>query len=297
VLDLYTNGNYEFSAAGSAGLLLEHPTLYELYYIYLHSQGYQGQLFKQIFPAGSPAARLLEHLDAVTREDRGWRANIDAILKTAMSLWRDPLAYGLFDFYVQETQLTPDSEVHKLALLNATYMNPYFMRIFDDVAQAEAFLDQFSAFAPNSSTVTLLKRLTTTSHYAEEVELPVSLPEARRLIYRAAIHEARKRPHLAISDLKPLLERIENGNLEGAYLVRDRIHRTLFRCYLQTKELGECMGMVVKNFLRNPGWIRKLPLGELVNAIDHLHPPDVMQKITYPLLSLSHKTTTYLRCL
>jgi hypothetical protein len=161
VLDCYTDGDYGSSASCSARLLLENPAVYELYYIYIYSQGYLGQPFEQIFPAGSLAASLLKSYDAVTRGGAGWKINNDAILKATMSLWRDPLAYGLYDFYFQETQRAPDKVVHKLALLNATHVNPRFARIFDDTAKAEAFLDQLNAFVPNSSTVALLKGLMT----------------------------------------------------------------------------------------------------------------------------------------
>ena len=289
VMDLYTIGNYRASASSSASLLLDDPSIYELYYVYLHSRGYLGLPFEQIFLTGSPAADLLELLDSVTRGEQGWKASIDTLLKGTMSFWRDPLAYGLHALYVEETQSDSANQAWNLALLNAMHVNPRFAQIFDETSKAEVFLDRLSTFAPNSSTIALMKEVAVTSHCAEEIELPSSVPDTRRLIYRAAFHESTGHPHLAITDLKPLMERIEREDIEGAYLLRDKVSGILFRCFLQTNDLEQCLEMVVRVFLRNPAWIRKFPIRELVDAIEQSRPPNIMRLPAYPiLLSILH---------
>ena len=289
VLDLYTSGNYKSSLTRSAELLVSDPSTYELYYIYLHSQGYLAQPFEQIFPAHSPAASILERMHSVIARDDVWRSSIDAILKTGTLLWRDPLAYGLYHFYADEMQPNPDYQIFKYALLNANHVNPRFAYIFDDPQQAEVFLDRYRSVRPNSCTVMLLQQLTAMARHDPELKLQASIPETRRTIYQAAIHEREGRTSLAIAELKSLMTKLENGDIPGAHLLIDRVTKTLFRCFITTQALAECTNMVVRTFLRNPTWIRKLPLMDLITAIDNTRPHDVMRQITYPILySLFH---------
>ena len=201
-----------------------------------------------------------------------------------ITLWHEPMAYGLYHSYVDETQPNPGGEILKLALLNASHLNPRFAYIYDDAAEATTFLDELGTRVSNSSTVTLLRRLRAAPGDSPVVELPATLPATRRTTYHALMHEASGRQQLAVAELKPLMTAIQNGDIKGAHLMRDRVTSTLFRCFLKTNALGECTDMVVQNFLRHPLWVRKLPLMELVGAIDAIQPRDVMRKITYPIL-------------
>lgn len=284
ILDNYTDGNYESSAKASAKLLIENPEVYELYYVYIRSLEYMKKSFIQVFPKDSVAASILEHTNVVIRGEKSWRGSSDAIFKLSLSLWRDPLAYGLYDFYVQDALPSPEKRFHKLALLNASSVNPRFAMIYGDPDKANKFLGQLSHRAGKASTLSLIRGVTVTSHNVENYKFPQSIPETRRRVYSALIHEAASRPQLAISVLKPLLTHITEDKLPGGFHTRDRVTRVLFRCYLDTKELAECTDMVVRSFLQNELSTMNLPLTLLVDAIDETSPPDVMRRITYPLL-------------
>ena len=284
ILDNYTDGNYESSAKASAKLLIENPEVYELYYVYIRSLEHMKKSFIQVFPKDSVAASILEHTNVVIRGEKSWRGSSDAIFKLSLSLWRDPLAYGLYDFYVQDALPSPEKRFHKLALLNASSVNPRFAMIYGEPDKANKFLGQLSHRAGEASTLSLIRGVTVTSHNDENYKFPQSIPETRRRVYSALIHEAASRPQLAISVIKPLLTHITEDKLPGGFHTRDRVTRALFRCYLDTKELAECTDMVVRSFLQNELSTRNLPLILLVDAIDETSPSDVMRRITYPLL-------------
>ena len=284
VLDLYTSGDYRSSLQCAAQLLVREPATYELYYVYLHSLGYLEQSFEQVFPANSPAAVILERLNSLIIRDSGWRNSTDAILKMAITLWHEPIAYGLYHSYVEETRPNPGEGLLKLALLNASHLNPRFAHIFDDAKESATFLDGLGSRVPDSSTIRLIKRLKAAPGDSSLIDLPATLPASRRTIYRAVMHESSGRFQLAVTELNPLMKAIDNAAIRGAHLLRDRVTSVLFRCFLKTNALGECTDMVVRNFLGNPLWVRKLPLVDLVGAIEAIQPRDVMRKITYPIL-------------
>ena len=156
-LDDYTDGDYEKSAKVTAHLLIENPQLYELYYIYNRSLEHMGSPFTQVFPRSSVAAAILEHSNVVLRGEGSWRGSSDALFKLSMSLWRDPLAYGLYDGYLQGALPSPEKIYHKLALLNASSANPRFATIYSDPAKAERFLEQLSHRAGEGSTLSLIR--------------------------------------------------------------------------------------------------------------------------------------------
>jgi hypothetical protein len=284
VLDNYTHGYYESSAAATAKILIENPEIYELYYIYLRSLDHMGKAFNQFFPKASVAASILEHSNVIIRGEKSYRSSFDYLSKLSTSLWRDPLAYGLYDFYVEEALPSPDKRIHKLMLLNAPHFNPRFATIYEDADKANKFLNQLSSRAGEGSTLSLMRAITAPSNNKDNFELSPVIPETRRRIYSAEIHEAAARPQRAISVLQPLLTSIMEDKLPGGFYSCDRVTRALFRCYLETKELAECADMVVRSFLQNDLLTRKLPLVQLVRAIDETAPADVMRKVTYPIL-------------
>jgi len=284
ILDDYTDGNYESSATASGNILIENPEIYELYYIYIHSLDHRGKSFKQLFPKGSVAAAILEQSNVIIKGEKSWQICSDYLSKLALSLWRDPLAYGIYDFYIQETLPSPERRFHKLALLNALPLNPRFATIYDDTEKAKKFLDQLSRKVGEGSTLSLIRGIAATSKHDEDFEFPHSIPEIRRRIYSAELHVAGGRPQMAISALKPIFTSIIEDNLPCSVHKRDRIARVLFRCYLDTKKLAECTDMVVRSFLRNELSTRKICLNLLVKAIDESSPPDVIRSITYPIL-------------
>ena len=283
VLDLYTGGEYIETSTKTAQLLFDNPSVYELYYLYLHSLGYSGQPFEQIFAQGSPAAKLLEHIDAVLRGEERWQIGIDGIQKGCLSLWRDQPAYGLSALYASETLSAANEKFRKMALLTLTHWNPRFAHVYDDPAQAASFIEQFSNIAPSSATVELVRRQTVQSS-PTRIQLPQSLPETRRSIYGALIHQEEGRPYEAVEELTPLLRRIENDQVPGSYLVRDRVTKLLFDCLLQAENITACVDLVVRTYLRNASWIRKIPLDKLLDAIERVQPAEVMRSISYPIL-------------
>ncbi|MGO9378999.1 MAG: hypothetical protein ACLP29_10680 [Dissulfurispiraceae bacterium] len=284
ILDNYTEGDYESSATASNQLLIENPEIYELYYIYIRSLDHLGQPFTQVFPKESAAASILEHSNVVIKGEKSSRTSSDCLSKLSLSLWRDPLAYGLFDFYAKESLPSPEKRFHRLALLNASPLNPRFATIYGDPDKAQKFLVQLSRSVGDGSTVSLIRGITVTSHSEQYFEFPQSIPEIRRQIYSAELHENAGRSQYAISILKPLLTKITEGNQPGNVHARDRVTLALFRCYLDTNQLAECTDMVVSSFLQNELSTRKLSLNLLVEAIDETSHPDVMRKITYPIL-------------
>jgi len=283
VLDLYTSGEYIETSTKTAQLLFDNPSVYELYYLYLHSLGYSGQPFEQIFTQDSPAAKLLEHIDAVLRGEEKWQIGIDGIQKGCLSLWRDQPAYGLSDLHANETRSAANEKSRKMALLTLTHWNPRFAYVYDDPVQAASFIEQFSNIAPSSTTVELVRKQTGWSS-PTRIQLPQSLPETRRSIYSALIHQEEGRPYEAVAELTPLLDRIENDQLPGSYLVRDRVTKLLFDCLLQAENITACVDLVVRTYLRNASWIRKIPLDKLLDAIERVQPAEVMRNISYPIL-------------
>ena len=284
ILDNYTDGHYESSAAATAKILIENPEIYELYYIYIRSLDHMGKPFTQVFPKDSLAGSILEYCNVIIRGEKAGRGSSDYLSKIATTLWRDPLAYALYDFYVEETLPSPDKRIHKLAWLNASHFNPRFATIYEDAEKANKFLNQLSSQAGEGSTLSLMRAITVPSNNHDNCELSKAIPETRRRIYSAEINEAAARPQRAIAVLQPLITSIMEGKLPGGFYSCDRVTRALFRCYLETKELAECTDMVVHSFLRSVLLTRKLPLMQLVKAIDETSPPDVMRRITYPIL-------------
>ena len=284
ILDNYTDGSYESSATASSKILIENPEIYELYYIYIRSLDQMGKPFAQVFPKASVAASILEHSNVIIRGQKSGRISSDYLTKLSMTLWRDPLAYGIYDLYIQETVPSPEKRFHKLALLNAFPLNPRFATIYGDTEKANKFLDQLSRNAGEGVTLSLIRGITVTSQRDENFEFPQSIPEIRRRIYSAELHEAAARPLPAISVLKPMFTSIMADKLQCCAHTRDRVTRTLFRCYLDTKKLAECTDMVVYSFLRNNLSTRKISLNLLVKSIDETSPPEVMRRITYPIL-------------
>lgn len=284
ILDDYTCGNYQESAIESAKVLIDNPEVWELYYIYVRSLDHLGKPFDQFFPEHSTAASILEHVNLVIRTGKSHSTSLDYISKISTSLWRDPLAYGLLNFYEEETLGSPNDHAYRLMLLNSACSNPSFAGIYGNPEKANAFLKQLSSRAGQGITVKLMRAITALSVTGDSLELPEAIPETRRRIYTAEIHRMAGRSQQAISVLQPLLTRMLAGDMpEGIYSC-DRIVKVLFRIHLETGDLGGCTDLVVRLFLRNERLIRKLPLVELTNAIDEALPTEVIQKITYPIL-------------
>jgi hypothetical protein len=280
----YNVGAYDKSAEASRELIIKNPEIFELYYIYIRSLDHKGKAFKQLFPKNSIAATILEHSNVLLRGEASYRSSSIALSKLYMSLWRDPLAYELYNFNLNETVPSPEKRFHDLALLNSSHLNPNFATIFRDPEKAAKYLDQLCLKVGENNTVSLIKALTIESHHVGNFNFPLSIPETRRRIYGAKIHVTAGRPQSAISILKPLFTNMMEKKFHGSFYTQDRVISTLFRCYIDTKQLAECTDMVVHSFLRNELSTRKLPLKLLVESIDDTSPPDVMRKITYPIL-------------
>jgi hypothetical protein len=288
VLDLYTNGEYVRSASRAAALLVKRPDVFELYHIYISSSWYLGPEFEPIFPQDSTAARILDYMNIVIRGEEPWRTSIEGIYKIALTLWRDPIAYGLYQYYMQETQPLLNRRFGCMALLNDTTITPYFANLYENPSNAKEFLDKVAVYA-TGSTLSLQRGLTTAIHYADEIVLPPSIPEPHRRLYSALLHKGAARPLLAINQLKPLELKIATGGEPNAYLIQDQVIACLFHCYLETERFAECTELIVQTFMRCQRLILKLPLMKLVVAIDRVSPPDVMRNIAYPILySLVH---------
>ncbi len=284
VLDNYTNGYYEISAEMASQILTDNPESYEFYYIYIRSLAHIGKAFNQFFPEDSVAASILEHSNVIIRGKRLYNRSFNYLSKLSTSLWRDPLAYGLFDFYVEEALPSQEKRIHKLMLLNAHFLNPRFAIIYEDKNNADKFLNQLSSQVGEGSTLSLMRAITASSHKFDDVQLPEEIPEARRQIYLAEIYEKKGRFQSAISVLQPLLIDIMEDKLPGGFYSCERVAGALFRCYLERKQLAECTDMVVSSFLQNDLLTKKLPLIQLVKSIDETGPIDVMRKISYPIL-------------
>jgi hypothetical protein len=284
ILDNYTDGNYEKSSTTTGKFLLENPEIFELYYIYIRSLDQMGKPFIQLFPQDSVAASILEHSNVVLRGEKTWRNSSDYLAKLSTSLWRDPLAYRIYNFYIQETLPSPEKRFYKLALLNALPFNPRFATIYDDSHKAKILLDQISCTVGEGSTLSLIRGIAVGSQREEIYEFPQSIPKIRRQIYSAKIYEANAKPDHAISILEPIYRSITKDKLPCCVHTRDRVTRILFRCYLDTMKLSECTDMVVHSFMRNELSTRRISFDLLVKSIDETTPPDTMRKITYPIL-------------
>ena len=289
VLDSYTVGDYAASAEKAEALLVANPLVQELYEIFIKSLVYLKKPFYQIFPERSLAGRILEASDRIIREQTSSRRDTDFLLKTALILWRTPFAYGLYDFFQQETQPSADAQMKKLMLLNASHGNPRFALVYDAPEGAHAYLNQLQSLAGNSETIKLMRNLTERFDPPNAPDLSQAIPQVRRSVYTATIYASGGSPAAAIPILSNLLDRIERDEFPGAQLIRDRVAKTLLACFLETGALAESVDMVVRLFIRNPAWIRRVSLHDLGAAIDRQSPPEVMRKITYPILtSLLH---------
>jgi hypothetical protein len=282
ILNCYTEGDYIHSAKKSAEVLMNYPDLYELYYIYVRSVDYSGQAFLQIFPKDSLAAAILEHSNILFRASNTWRLSADQLLKYNLILWRDPLAHHLMDTYAQETSASPEGHFRRLSLLNGLLINPRFATIYDDSQEAEAFINRLSEKFGNGSSLALFKYAT--GKDLEDSEISGRVPETRKRIYASKRHRALGLSVKAISTLRPLYQELSEKLLPGGGHLLDRVTKELFWCYLDNRDFSECVDLVVHSYMRDPSYITKMPVQILVKAIEEHLPPDIMRKITYPLL-------------
>ena len=285
LLDQYTIGDYEESARGAVAAIPANPTAIDLYELHVKSNIRIGKTATPIADSFPLWQRLLSRMtDVLTKNERSYDA-YQEILKLVYTFPLHPWSAQLFGFLMREYK----HDASRIPLhyssycdLHASTYNPKQGRIFKDAARRRQYFDEMRKRYPNSPTVALF-RITSCDQCDLDITLSdLALPTLRNLKYSAYLAE-------------------RNGDLELAKVLYRDLAKSddvlafqdgtegLARTHLNSGAMGDASDLIVNTFLSNVNFRAKLPVIEVLNAIERAYetsaPVSLSTAILYDIYS------------
>ncbi len=274
IIDLYSSGLYSEAEKVLPNLLIERPTQFDLYILYVKTLIYQKKGFKPIGNKKSIQNEILSDIYTITSVKSNPKQAGLNLLRIANNLSSSTLSYGLTDFVHYQTQGRRERQL--LSRISYNVANPIIHEIYTEESDKVEFLNMLSDKFPDSLTI---------QFFNEKLKGVDNLMKFKKKIPKAKfkVEYANK-----LQEKKDYL----NASVEWEYLL-DNYSETipiyeialinLFICYLALDRLDDCVKLFVNSYFFNKYIIEKIETDELIQKINSNRFRNVSKTIDLPI--------------
>ena len=273
-IDLYTSGLYHEAEKILPKLLLNKPTQFDLYLLYVKSLIYQKKPFKPVGNKKSIQNSILLDIYTITSvQSNPSQAGLN-LLRIANNLSSSVLSYGIVDFVNYRTQGKKERQL--LSRISYNIANPIIHEIYTEDSRKQEFLEMLSNKFPNSLTINFFKEKL--KGLDNLMDFEKKIPEAKfKVEYGNSLQE--KNDFISAS-------------VEWEYLIEHYSETTpiyeiaiinLFKCYLALNKLDDCLKLYVNSYFFNNFIVEKIETNELISKINSNRFRTVSKTIDLPI--------------
>lgn len=274
VIDLYTSGLYNEAEAILPKLLLEKPTQFDLYLLYVKSLIYQKKAFKPVGNKKSIQNSILLDVYTITSvKSNPNQAGLN-LLRIANNLSSSVLSYGIVDFVNHQTQGKKERQL--LSRMSYNIANPIIHEIYIEDKQKKEFLEMLSDKFPKSLTVNFFKEKL--KGVDNILEFKKKIPEAKFKVEFASSLQRKKDFINACIEWEYLME-----NYSDTAPIYELSITNLFKCYLELNRLDDCLKLYVNSYFFNNYIVDKIETKELIVKINSNRFRNVSKTIDLPI--------------
>ena len=274
VIDLYTSGLYNEAEKILPKLLLDKPTQFDLYLLYIKSLIYQNKPFKPIGNKKSILNSILLDIYTITSvKSNPNQAGLN-LLRIANNLSSSVLSYGIVDFVNYQTQGRKERQL--LSRISYNIANPIIHKIFTEDSDKNEFLEMLNNKFPNSLTINFfrekLKGIDNIMRFEKKI------PEAKFKVEYANSLQDKKDFLGASKEWEFLISKYsETIPIYELSLIN------LFNCYLALNKLDDCLKLYVNSYFLNNYIVEKIETKELISKINSNRFRTVSKTIDLPI--------------
>lgn len=273
-IDFYTSGLYNESEKIIANLLLEKPTQFDLYILYVKTLIYQKKPFKQIGNKKSIQNSILRDIYTITSvQSNPNQAGLN-LLRIANNLSSTTLSYGIVDFVNYQTQGRKERQL--LSRISYNIANPIINEIYNNDEDKDRFLDMLYQKYPKSLTIKFLKAKLRGVESIMAFEK--NIPEAKFKVELARGFQNDKNFIKATLEWENLIK-----NFSETIPIYELSIINLFNCYLALNRLDDCVKLYVDSYFNNNFIVDKIETKELISKINSNRFKNVSKTIDLPI--------------
>ena len=274
IIDLYTTGLYSEVEKRIPKLLLERPSQFDLYILYINSLIYQKKDFKPIGDKKSIQNEILSDIYTITAvKSNPNKAGLN-LLRIANNISSSVLSYGITDFVHYQTQGKRERQL--LAKISYNIANPINHNIYSEDSDKIEFLDMLSEKFPESLTIKFFKAKL--KGVDDLLKYEQHIPKAKFKIEYANKLQNKKEYLTASKEWEYLLE--HNKDTVPIYEIA---LINLFNCYLELDRLDDCIALFVNAYFFNNYVVSKIETKRLVKKINSNRFKNVSRTIDLPI--------------
>ncbi len=274
VIDLYTSGLYDEAEKILPKLLLNKPTQFDLYLLYIKALIYQKKPFKPIGNKKSIQNSILLDIYTITSvQSNPNQAGLN-LLRIANNLSSSILSYGIVDFVNYQTQGKKERQL--LSKISYNIANPIIHEIYTEDIDKNEFLEMLSSKFPNSLTINFFKEKL--KGIDNIMEFEKKIPEAKFKVEYANSLQNKKDYIKASSEWEYLIK-----NYSDTTPIYELAIINLFKCYLSLNRLDDCLRLYVNSYFFNNYIVEKIETKDLISKINSNRFRTVSRTIDLPI--------------
>ena len=258
VIDKYTIGLYQEVQEELSKLLLEKPTQFDLYVLYVKSLIYQKKPLVSIGNSKSIQNIILQNIFKIVSASVSPKQLGISLLSIANNISGCELSYGIIDFVFFQTEGKKEREL--LSRLSYNCANPIISEIYPNDSSKLKYLDLLETKYPDSTAVQFFKnRLKSIDNFQI---LEEKIPEARFKTEYAKKLQKRE----AFYDAASVWEELIKHHFDTVPIWEIAI-KNLYICYEKLELFDNCIKLYVNSFMKNNFIIEKIETESLSNSI------------------------------
>lgn len=258
VIDNYTSGLYHIAEKELQILLMNNPTQFDLYVLYVKSLIYQKKSFIPVGNEKSLQNEILIDLFKIVSVTTNPNQPAMNLLRIANNITSCSLSYGIIDFVYYQTQGKKERKL--LSRISYNIANPIIYDVFTVEEDKLAFLNMLSEKFPNSVTVELFQEKLKGVDYLIKYEKKI--PEGKFKVELAREYQEKNDFLNAAKEWEFLI-----ANYKDTAPILETAVINLFQCYLKLDQPNKCIELFVDSFFFNNHIIDKIEVKGLLSKI------------------------------
>lgn len=258
ILDKYTSGAYGEVVSDLKQTLLDNPTQFDLYEIYVKSLIYQNKGFEAVSSVNSIQNTILNEMYKILSVSFDPKDSSLNLMRISNNLSSCILSYGILDFV--QNQRKGKTERKLLARLSFSLSNPNLHEVFNDKFDQTNFLESLGKVYTDSITVNFLTAKLNGSNLI--CEFQSIIPDVKYKVAYAKSLQDEKLFDQAIEVWKYLI-----GKYGDTKPILESAVRNLFICYENEEKYDECIKLYVDSYFSNIYIVEKIEVSDIQKKI------------------------------
>ncbi|WP_435182280.1 hypothetical protein [Cellulophaga omnivescoria] len=263
IVDCYSKGEYLKCITETSNLLIKHPSIVELYIIYVKSI-IEEKLDFQPLNISENINEILLKLYNIYSVSNEFNSSIEDILKISLKYFSFNFGKQLFGVISKEANLNNVNNIHQLHyVLNSKFSNPKILNYISKL-DVNIFNKTISDFKRVDNISAQINIAISQGNYNDIAKLKNVSNAKKELYYVKALLNSNDN-HLALDNL----EKIISSN-QHSIITKKEIIEMLFNIYISKKETEKALTLYVDSFFENKNLVSRLSNDSLLGILkDH----------------------------